>query len=466
MSKLSLHISDWLDPDVVYDFVDATHPPLLKVFGNVGLNDTKIREAKLRSPLTLVVGRMYFPDQGIERDEREPVDTVLNYDPVADARNAFAQLQPIMDKLRGLVDVWEGYNEIPIDTPAPLTERERQKARNFNAFTIELAKLVRGFGCKYAAYSFSTGNPVHVELWDLLVEGLRASDYLAVHEYIAPNAEWTDFNETMLNRYRAAYERVPQDARRPVLITEAGADFNGEHGFMGKIGVPQYMSMLARYDQAMMRDPYVVGATIYCYGIDDKRWKTYDIAGDLTRVLREHILATPTPPIETPVIVEPPPVGVTPTTPAVPGRPLRLIEAFGLAKQARDQLANGEGALPRNILTNTLIPWFYATAPQNSTDLPNAQAHTTARWFCEEAVRRIEVNKLAEARAIIDEQVMPWLQSPGPLEIGILSVPATKTQKAPAKKKKPRAKSKKSTRSAASKKPTAKPKRSPRNNFR
>lgn len=457
MSKLSLHISDWLDPDEVYDFVDATRPPLIKVFGNVGLNDTKLREAKLRSPATLVVGRMFFPEQGIERDEREPVDSVFTYDPIADARSAFVQLQPIMDKLRGLVDVWEGYNEIPIDTPAPLTEREFQKARNFNAFTVELARLVHEFGLKYAAYSFSTGNPVHVELWDLLVEGLRASDYLAVHEYIAPNVEWTDFNDTMLNRYRAAYERVPQDARRPVLITEAGADFNGEHGFMGKIGVPQYMSMLARYDQQLMRDPYVVGATIFCYGIDDKRWQTYDIAGDFRRVLREHIIATPTPPIETPVIVEPPPIGTTPTA---PGRLLRLIEAFGVAKQVRDQLANGEGAHARELLVNTLIPWFYATAPQNSTDLPSAQAHTAARWYCEEAVRRIQANKLDEARAVIDEQVLPWLQSPGPQELGILSVPAVKTKKARAKKTKSRSQAKTSTRSAASKKATAKPKRS------
>lgn len=460
MSKLSLHISDWLDPDLVYDFVDVTRTPLIKVFGNVGLNDTKIREVKLRSPATLVIGRMYFPEQGIERDEREPVDTVFTYDPIADARNAFTQLQPIMDKLRGLVDVWEGYNEIPIDTPAPLTEREFQKARNYNAFTVELARLVHEFGLKYAAYSFSTGNPVHVELWDLLVEGLRASDYLALHEYIAPNAEWTEFNDTMLNRYRAAYERVPQDARRPVLITETGADFNGEHGFIGKLGVPQYLGMMARYDRAMMRDPYVVGATIFCYGIDDKKWETYDIAGDFSRVLREHILANPTPPLETPVIVEPPPAGAVPTPPTET-RMLRLIETFGLAKQARDMLANGDGARARAILTDSLIPWFYASAPQNSSDLPSAHAHTTARWFCEEAVRRIEANKPDEARALIDEQVLPWLQSPGPQELGILSVPTSRSKKkAPAKKKKALSKSKKSTRSAASKKTTAKPKRS------
>src|SRR5205085_1926998 len=72
MSKLSLHISDWLDPDIAFDFIGDTRPPVVKVFGNVGLNDTKIAASKQRSPSTLFVGRMYFPEQGIEKDETTP----------------------------------------------------------------------------------------------------------------------------------------------------------------------------------------------------------------------------------------------------------------------------------------------------------------------------------------------------------------------------------------------------------
>ncbi len=450
MSKLTLHISDWLDPDIVYDFVAAAQPPLIKVFGNVGLNDTKIQELKNRAPGILIVGRMFFPEQGIERDEREPVDTVFNYDPLADAQHAFSQMRPIMEKLRGLVDVWEGYNEIPIDTQAPLTEREFQKARNFNNFTVEIARLIKGIGLKYAAYSFSTGNPVHPELWELLAEGVRASDYLAVHEYIAPNEQWTEFNDTMLCRYREAYERLPQDARRPVLVTETGADYNGEQGFRERLGVAPYLAMMARYDRELMRDPYVIGATVFCYGIDNKRWRTYDIAGDFTRILREHILSTPTPPIEVPPVIVPPVVEPVP----VPG-PLRLIEVFGLVKQARDFLASGEGASAREILMSRIIPWFYGTASQFSADLPNAQAHTTARWFCEEAVRNIEANQSAQAQKLIEQQVLPWLESPGPGELGILSVPPTRkksTRKRPAKKT--RTTARKARRTTAKKKST------------
>lgn len=461
MSKLSLHISDWLDPDIAFDFIGDTRPPVAKVFGNVALNDTKIAVAKQRSPATTFVGRVYFPEQGIERDERAPVDTVFNYDPIADARNAFQQMREIMEKLRGLVDVWEGYNEIPIDTPAPLTDRERQKARNFNAFTIEMARLMHEIGMKYAAYSFSTGNPVHVELWDLLVDGLRASDYLALHEYIAPNEAFTEFNTTMCNRYREAYARVPADARKPILITECGVDYNGEHGFKDRVSLPQYMSMMAEYDRQLMRDPLVIGATIFCYGVDDKRWISYDIGGNMTRVLREHILANPTPPLE----VAPPIVTTPIVTPTREPALLRLVEVFGLTKQAREKLNNNDGEGARAILQETVVPWFYASAPQHSDDLQNAQAHTQARWYCEEAIRRIEAGENTKARDILDNQVLRWLASPGPSALGILSVQEPAKPQAVARKKTmpglgTLSVTEKPKRSAPKKKSKAKPKRS------
>src|SRR6478735_8916768 len=98
MSKLSLHISDWLNPDTTYDFIKQTRPPVVKVFADGGLNDTKVREALNQSPTTLFLGRMYFPSQEIERDETQPVDTVFTYDPIKDAANAFSQMQGIIDK--------------------------------------------------------------------------------------------------------------------------------------------------------------------------------------------------------------------------------------------------------------------------------------------------------------------------------------------------------------------------------
>jgi hypothetical protein len=74
------------------------------------------------------------------------------------------------------------------------------------------------------------------------------------------------------------------------------------------------------------------------------------------------------------------------------------------------------------ILGNTVIPWFYQSYPQHATDLAGAQAHAQARWFCEEATRRLEANKPGEARDLLLEHVLPWLTSPGPSALGILSV--------------------------------------------
>lgn len=421
MSKLSLHISDWLNPELTYDFIERARPAVIKVFGDAGLDDAKIREAKTRSPATVFVGRMYFPNQGIERDERAPVDTVLHYDAIADARDAFNQMRGIIEKTRGLVTIWEGYNEIPIDTEQPLTEREHQKARNYNAFTVEMARQMHEAGLQYAAYSFSTGNPVHLELWDLLEDGLRASDYLALHEYIAPNEVWSEFDFSMCTRYRQAYARLPENARKPLLITECGADYLGQQGYKGKISVPKYLSMMAQYDAVLMQDPYVVGATIYCYGINAPQWKTYDIGGDYAKALRDYILNTPTPPLENPIVVAPlvqaPPAGPAPA-PGIKS----LADILALAKQASDKLSGGDGTGARALLKDTIVPWFYSSAPAHSTDLENAQAHTTARWFAEEAARRIEAGKLDEARQILNDHVIPWLESPGPRALGILSM--------------------------------------------
>jgi len=472
MSKLSLHISDWLNPELTYEFIERTRPSLIKVFGDAGLDDAKIREAKTRSPASVFVGRMYFPDQGIERDEKTPVDTVFHYDPLADARNAFNQMRGIIEKTRGLVNVWEGYNEIPIDTAHPLTERERQKARNYNAFTVEMARLMHEAGLQYAAYSFSTGNPVHVELWDLLADGLRASDYLALHEYIAPNEAFSEFDFGMCNRYRQIYARVPENARKPILITECGADYLGQQGFKGKISVPKYLSMLGQYDAELMKDAYVVGASIYCYGINAPQWKTYDIGGDFAKALRDYIQNNPTPPLENPIVETP--VETKPAT----GIAL-LADILALTKQAREQLGNGDGASARTALKEKIISWFYASAPEHSTDLANAQAHTAARWFAEEATRVIEAGKLDAAAQILQDHVIPWLESPGPHALGILSMempvvsdaapvsfgapparkPAAKKKRAPKKKT---SKKKTSAQKSVRAKPKAKSKPKPK----
>ncbi len=464
MSKLSFHISNWLDADTTYDLLDKTRPPVVKVFGDAGLDDMKIREARKRSPHTLWIGRKYFGDQLLEHiDDTYPGDAIGNYDPAEDAQNVFQQMQEIVSKLDGLIDVWEGLNEVPIDTDAPLTERNLQKARAYSAFTVALAKLMHDAGQKFAAYSFSTGNPVHVELWECLTEGLSASDYLALHEYIAPDEQWHEFDTGMCNRYRGIYARVPAEARRPVLITECGDDYIGRQGYHGAISDDLYLSHLKAYDAELMKDPLALGATIFCYGINDKRWKSYDIGGDFSRMLADYIAATPTPTIEPakpepaepgvpeheepvhpqeplepsagsePELEQPiepaapaqpkseqpvepaPPVEPEPEKPVEPANPaqpqpqpaLALNDARWWTEEATRQIEGNRGANARAILIGTVIPWFYASVPAFA-EPAAAQAHTRARWFAEEAVRKLEAQDLASARKLLISNVIPW----------------------------------------------------------
>ncbi len=427
MSKLSFHISNWLDADTTFDLIEKMQPAVVKVFADGGLDDMKIAEARRRSPKTLWVGRKYFPEQILERiDDLYPGDAIHNYDPNADAQNVFQQMQNDLTKFKNVIDVWEGLNEVPIDTEQPLTERNHDKARAFSAFTVALAKLIHGVGEKYAAYSFSTGNPVHVELWDDLLDGLCASDYLALHEYIAPDEPWQNFYTGMCNGYRAVYARVPINARRPVLITECGDDYLGSGGYQGRISNDMYLAQLKAYDAELMKDPLAVGAAIFCYGVDDKRWKTYDIGGALAHMLADYVAATPTPAVEVktepekpepakpepqkpepqePEPVEPP---VAPVHPDEPQPALAVNDARWWTEEATRQIEAKNPDHAHAILTHTVIPWFYASAPQYAPRPAAAQAQGQARWFTEEAVRKLEAKDLQGARNLLKTNVIPW----------------------------------------------------------
>ena len=57
------------------------------------------------------------------------------------------------------------------------------------------------------------------------------------------------------------------------------------------------------------------------------------------------------------------------------------------------------------------------------------EARARAQPGAEEATRRIEAKQLSQARDILRDQVLAWLLSPGPIEMGILSVRPTRKRK-------------------------------------
>lgn len=143
-----------------------------------------------------------------------------------------------------------------------------------------------------------------------------------------------------------------------------------------------------------------------------------------------------------------------PIVPKPPTEILPLAKTRWFVEEAIRQLEAKHGDAARKILSETVTPWFYASAPQHSDSLPNAQAHTTARWWCEEATRRVEAGELNEAHDILRDSVLAWLTSPGPRALGILIV--QEKHKPKTHKKKTKVKKSKSKKSAAKKSGTKK----------
>lgn len=435
-SKLSLHIMNWDPPDQTNEIIQHIQPRVIKVMDS-GLSDNKIEDARrFLPPGGIVVGRVFFDNPPVPTD-----DNLETYNPRAAAQETFDAMRQDMDKLGWRVDVWEGWNEYPVDENGALEPRHWKKARHFSDFTVELAQLMHNTGRKYAAYSFSTGNPNHLEIWEALEPGVMASDYLALHEYIYPGADYTTPDYSMCTRHQKVYAALSPAARAHVkmIITECGADLHGIPGADGggykkNIGDAKYWEWLREYDKILLQSPYVVGATIYTYGAN-RDWVTYDISGSFANLMMNLIPALPDTPEPAAPSVPETPVTEKPAKPK--GQPqdlLLLAQVRGYLEQAIQHLEANEGDAAHKLLSDIIIPWFYASAREHSDSLPNAAAHTAARWHAEEAARRIEAGKLAEARDILRDQVLAWLLSPGPIEMGILSTqPAPKRK--PTKKK-------------------------------
>lgn len=458
-SKLSLHIMNWDPPEKTNEILDHIQPRIIKVMDG-GLSDNKIADARGHLPAgAIVVGRVYFDNPPVPTD-----DNLATYNPAAAAQQTFDMMRQDMDKMGGLVDVWEGWNEYPVDENGPLEDRHWKKAQHYANFTVEMAARMHAAGHKYAAYSFSTGNPNHLEIWKTLEPGVMASDYLALHEYIFPGADYQSPDFTMCKRHQLVYQALSPAARAHVkmIITECGADLAGIPGADGggykkNIGDDKYWDWLRQYDDILLHDPYVVGATIYTYGAT-KDWVTYDISGSFAKLMANRIPALPdVPEAPAPIIVTPPPPP-PPVQPVTGILPLAQVRAQVQSAIAKLDASDADGA--HSILVNIVNPWFYQSAPQNSTDLANAQAHTTARWWSEEATRRIEANKLTEARDILQNNVLSWLSSAGPSAIGILGLGEAPAPKKKAAKKTAKKKTavKKTTTGAKAKKKTTKKK--------
>jgi len=263
-SKLGVHVNVVM-PGLL-EFITSAKPRVVKVL--YPADPLVWREVKEAIPQTLFVGRVVL--------SKQPLD-----DPITRAREFCQQhLLPAAERLRGIFQVWEGYNEIAVQTP-----EEMSKLATFEA---EVARILHKHGFQAAVGGFSTGTP-DLSLWEHFYPALVEGDYLHLHEYSAPTMR--DGETWLCLRYRRVYEILPPSLRRPLIISECGVDGGGGRGWKDFLNEDEYLANLIWYDEELQRDDFVVGATIFCAGCP--AWSSFDILGPLANKLLAYLQANP-----------------------------------------------------------------------------------------------------------------------------------------------------------------------------
>jgi hypothetical protein len=277
-------------------------PPLIVVLDHSDV----WRDVKAASPQTTFVGRVY---REFEPDFNDP-----GLDPIQAARDHCDRLLPWAERMGATYRYWQGVNEPVIQSPEAM--------RRYTDFEVERVQIMAGEGFQVVVGSFSVGNP-DLPLWQDFLPALEAAlqnrGALALHEYAWPTLdhEWPWY----LLRHRKVYDGepahgwagLPQPLKQlPLLVTECGLDGLLEPGYpprgwktLYQQDPAEYLRQLAWYDDELLLDPYVAGAAIYCCGVADWIWSSYDIwpqpaqtlARAATPIYRLEQIYPPVPPV-------------------------------------------------------------------------------------------------------------------------------------------------------------------------
>ncbi|GIW06347.1 MAG: hypothetical protein KatS3mg060_1152 [Dehalococcoidia bacterium] len=280
----------------------------------------------------------------------------------AGGRQVAAQMEARFGHLRELRDAYgrlagdgrlyvEGLNEIGLWDDAPF----------YNAFTVGFADECRRRGLQPAVFNFPTGNPPGYrgdgspeDLWAYLrhyEDGIRACQSaggaIVLHEYDYPNygAHWT-WHPLRYRRLRAAlparYHSIP------FIIGETGID----HGVIGPVANPkleagwraarwpdgrpvseeEYAEGLARYDDALLADEYLLAAMVFqAGGFWDSFLVRPGVITDMIRIRKRRRLPPPTPPADVPSL--PPSLDPPAPTPEPTPQPPDLARSEAIVRR-------------------------------------------------------------------------------------------------------------------------------------
>ena len=276
MSKLGLQVLSWVPGALAY--VLQARPRQLKVLDP---NPTALARIKAEFPDCFIVYRHYV-DLGPQQR--------LLADPIRGAREMTSTVLLNLGGARQFIAACEGPNETGLWNDAD----------RYSLFTAEYARTLHREGMASVAYNFSTGTPSgyftgdgNLEpeafreglraYWQHYWDGLRESTYLGLHEY-----SWTRMQNSqswLCLRYRRVWDILPEDCRKPILITECGLDGGvaGQPreaaGWRALCSEDVYLSQLAWYTGELEKDDYVLGAHIFHAGSADSGWDSFSVLG-------------------------------------------------------------------------------------------------------------------------------------------------------------------------------------------
>lgn len=258
-------------------------PPVALIMDHLG----SWRWVKEASPQTKFVGRLYH--------EFEPDFNDANLDPRLAAGQHCGAVLPVAKQMAGVYDYWQGVNEPVIGS--------REAMQRYATFEVERINILAQHGFRAAVGSFAVGNPADMSFWREFLPALEAArvhnGVLSLHEY-----GWPTFQDSapwLSLRHRKVYEGepsmgwegLPQHLRLPLIITETGLDGGIQtpgwmQGWNGHIEAHQYREQMRWYDIELKKDPYVLGAAIFCCGNISPNWWSFDIWPDLVRAVAEN----------------------------------------------------------------------------------------------------------------------------------------------------------------------------------
>ncbi len=166
----------------------------------------------------------------------------------------------------------------------------RDAMKRMAEFDAECSRLMKPHRYAVTLANLGTGNPPRMDWWcdyqPAIAQGIVDGAVLLLHAYTWPGSD----DRWLLYRHRMVYEGCPEHdwegLPKPLWIGlflgEIGFDIGvqepGKHGgWRNLMNAHKYAAWLQGVNQELLKDPYVLGAAVFCCGNLDWKWTGYDI---------------------------------------------------------------------------------------------------------------------------------------------------------------------------------------------